>query len=265
MIVTPIKTPLIRAGSIQLLDLVDQTIDELQDGDILAVSSKIVALCENNVRRMEDTADATHPTDLTGRETLIAEQADYFLPTDYSPYNYHFSIIGHTLVGSAGIDTSNADGHFVLWPKDPQASANDLRAHLMQRFGLKRLGIIITDSVSQPMRLGAIGITIAHTGFVSINDNRGQPDLFGRPLVVSRANTASGLAAAAVLTMGESTEQTPLCLIRDVPFIEFQDHDPTPEELAAIHVSMDDDLFAPFWRSAPWQRGQGGNTSSDSQ
>lgn len=244
MIVTPIKTPRITSGSHTLDTLVDEAIPELRDGDIVAVSSKVVALCENNVRPID-----------TDREALIAEQSDQYLPPELSKYGHHFTIAGHTLVGSAGIDASNGDNHFVLWPADPQASANALRAHLQEHFGLQRVGVIITDSISQPLRLGTIGITIAHSGFATIHDYRGQPDLFDRPMQHVRANIGSGLAAATVLAMGEGNEQTPICIVRDAPFVTFQDHDPTPEELAEIQVAMDDDLFEPFFKHMPWRSG----------
>jgi F420-0:gamma-glutamyl ligase len=63
------------------------------------------------------------------------------------------------------------------------------------------------------------------------------------------------LAAAAVLVMGEGSEQTPLALIKDLPFIAFQDRDPSPEELAAAAIALEDDLYAPLLTRAPWQRG----------
>lgn len=225
--------------------MLDQTIDNLQEGDIVAISSKIVALCEGNVRPLD-----------TDRDTLIEEQSDLFLPPEHSKYGHHFSIINHTIVGSAGIDVSNADDHFVLWPKDPQADANNIRAHLREHFGLKNLGVIITDSISQPLRLGSIGASISHSGFSAIHDYRGQSDLFGHTMKVSRSNVASGLAAAAVLVMGEGTEQTPICIIRDASFVAFQDHNPTQAELDESNLSLEDDLFAPFLQNARWQEGQ---------
>ena len=62
--------------------------------------------------------------------------------------------------------------------------------------------------------------------------------------------------AAAVLIMGEGTEQTPIATIEELPFIAFQDRDPTAEELKAFYLEhMKDDLFAPFLQQMPWKRG----------
>jgi F420-0:gamma-glutamyl ligase len=64
------------------------------------------------------------------------------------------------------------------------------------------------------------------------------------------------LASAAVVVMGEGTEQTPIALIEDVPFVRFQDNDPSADELKSFFLShMEDDLFEPFLKNAPWQPG----------
>jgi F420-0:gamma-glutamyl ligase len=69
------------------------------------------------------------------------------------------------------------------------------------------------------------------------------------------ANLSGGLGAAAVLTMGEGDEQTPLCLIEDVSFVEFQPRDPNADELAELKIPLEDDLFAPFLQNVPWENG----------
>jgi F420-0:gamma-glutamyl ligase len=61
--------------------------------------------------------------------------------------------------------------------------------------------------------------------------------------------------------MGEADEQTPMAVIEDVPFVTFQERDPTGEELAALRISLEDDLYAPLLTRAPWR--QGGQASLD--
>ncbi|HXR50419.1 MAG TPA: putative folate metabolism gamma-glutamate ligase, partial [Verrucomicrobiae bacterium] len=110
MLVTAIKTPKITAGSIDLVNLLDQALPVLTDGSIVVITSKIVSLCENSVI----------PIGSIDKEQLIAEQAELYLPPSFSRYNHHFTIIGNTLVGVAGIDESNGDGNYILWPRDAQ-------------------------------------------------------------------------------------------------------------------------------------------------
>ena len=106
------------------------------------------------------------------------------------------------------------------------------------------------------MRRGSTGITLAHSGFSALNDYIGKPDLFGRPFTVSLADVADGLAAAAVLQMGEGRERTPIAILSDLPFVEFQNHDPKKSELKKMTISLADDLFGPFLSSVKWQKGQ---------
>jgi F420-0:gamma-glutamyl ligase len=254
MIITALKTDKVTHGSVHLLGLLGVAVRHMQDGDVLAVTSKIVSLCEGSVA----------PISNTDRETLITEQSNLYLPKELSKYNHHFTITDHTLIASAGIDVSNGDGQYVLWPRNAQASANSIRAYLQERFGLQRVGVVITDSTSQPMRRGTTGIALAHSGFKSVNDYVGQPDLFGKVIDYSQANISGGLAAAAVLAMGEGSEQTPLCLLSDLPFVQFQDHNPTTDELKAHHMAIEDDLFEPFLSPAPWEPGKRGGQSGTS-
>lgn len=245
MQITAIKTPLVTTSSVGLLELLNTALEELPENSILAVSSKIVALCEGST--------APKNTDF---EALVIKESDLYLPKNHSKYGHHFTITDSTVIASAGIDQSNGNGSYVLWPKDSQAAANQVWAYLRQRFGLQKVGVVITDSTSQPMRRGVTGIAMAHSGFASLNNYIGQSDLFGKRIGYSQANISGGLAAAAVLAMGEGSEQTPLCLLTDLPFVQFQDRLPNAEELAVHHMPIEDDLFAPFLETAGWLPGR---------
>lgn len=245
MIVRPIKTDKILPNSITLFDLLDKYLDKLDDKTVLALTSKVVSLCEGRVIAVKD----------IDKDTLAIQEAEYYLPADSSRYHHHFTIAQGTILGMSGVDESNGNGFYVLLPKDSQKTANDVRRYLRDKFDLKNLGVVITDSLSIPLRLGAIGTCLGYSGFSAVNDYRGQADLFGRPFKLSRANVAEGLAAAAVLAMGEGAEQTPLVVVSDVPFIKFQDSNPSIEELKEVRLSLEDDLFAPFINNGKWLKG----------
>lgn len=55
--------------------------------------------------------------------------------------------------------------------------------------------------------------------------------------------------------MGEGDEQTPLAYCGRT-FVAFQERDPTPEELAALTIALEDDLYAPLLTGVEWRRGQ---------
>lgn len=247
MNIQPIKTNKITPSGPDLFAVLDKAITELGENSIVAITSKIVSICEGR----------TVPFDKADKEQLIIDESDLYLSKTLSRYGHHFSVVEHTLISSAGIDESNGDSNYILWPKDTQATANQVRQYLADRFGLQNVGVIITDSTCQPLRRGTLGICMAHSGFNALHDYIGQPDLFGKPFKVSMASISSGLAAAAVLTMGEGIEQTPLALITNVGFVEFQQRDPSESELSVLRIPLEEDLFGPFLNNASidWQPG----------
>ncbi|HZP55375.1 MAG TPA: coenzyme F420-0:L-glutamate ligase [Candidatus Saccharimonadales bacterium] len=245
MIITPIKTRRVEVNSGTIFDLLDESLTKLKDSTIVTVTSKVVGICEGRVV----------PVGQIEKSKLIKQEADYVLPPSASKFKYNFSIIRNTLVAAAGIDESNGNGNYVLWPRNPQQTANKIRAYLKKRFGLKKIGVLITDSSSFPLRYGTLVIPIGHSGFLAKNDYRGQPDLFGRKFHVSISSVAGGLAAASGVAMGEGTEQTPIAVIEDLPFVQFQDRNPTKEELDAFYIShFEDDLYFQFLGIAPWKK-----------
>jgi dihydrofolate synthase / folylpolyglutamate synthase len=245
MKVAALKTELVTVGATELIPLLERVIDDLEEGSVIAITSKIVSLCESSVI----------PLDQVGKEELVVRESDLYLPASLSKYGHHFTITNNTLIPMAGVDESNGDGQYVLWPKDAQATANEVRAWAKQKFGLSQVGVIITDSTCHPLRRGTNGIMLAYSGFRALNDYVGRPDLFGRPFTVSQADVAGGLAAAAVLQMGEGAEQTPVAVLTELPFVHFEDRDPTAGELATIIIPLEEDLFAPFLTSVQWRTG----------
>lgn len=246
MQIQSLKTHRVTTADRDLFAILDRYIPEFNEGEVLAITSKLIALCQGRTVPMTDVDKAE----------LIKAESTYFLPAAISRYAVYLTIKAHALMPFAGIDESNSDGHYVLWPHEPQQTANQICHHLRRRFGLRHAGVILTDSRPLPLRWGVTGFAIAHSGFLALRDYRGKPDLFGRPLRMTQANVADALAAAAVLVMGEGDEQTPLARITDVPFVEFQDRSPTPEELAALVTGIEDDLYGPLLTGVDWQRGK---------
>ncbi|HET7529097.1 MAG TPA: coenzyme F420-0:L-glutamate ligase [Candidatus Saccharimonadales bacterium] len=244
MIVNPIKTLRVLPGQKDLEKFLDDNLKALEENSIIAITSKVVSLCEGRVAAMD-----------SDKEKLVKSEAELYFPAEHNRYRHHFTIARKTILGSSGIDESNGGGNFVLLPDDVQESANRARRHLQAGHGLKNLGVIITDSTSLPMRLGAVGTCLAYSGFMPVNDYRHTMDLFGREFQLEQANIIEGLAAAATLAMGEGAEQTPLCVISDFPLVHFRDSDPTHEELDGIYLSLSEDLFSSFFNNGEWQKG----------
>lgn len=143
-----------------------------------------------------------------------------------------------------------------MWPHDAQKTDNVIRKYLQDKFRLKNIGVIITDSKTTPLRWGVTGTAIAYSGFEPLNDLIGSKDLFGRELKMTKVNILDGLAASAVLVMGEGTEQTPLAVIEETDFVKFVDSDPSEAELNSLKISIEDDIYAPLLTKVDWQKGE---------
>ena len=111
------------------------------------------------------------------KDELVLGQADMYLPKDGNTFNLFVTVKANILAVNAGIDESNADGKYVLWPTDAQQSANRISAHLHKKFNLKNVGVLITDSKTTPLRYVFTGIGIAYSGFVAFNYLKCTPDI----------------------------------------------------------------------------------------
>ncbi len=245
MRITAIKTHKITGKDTNLYTILDTYLPKVSEKSIVVVTSKIIAVAEGRTVKIGD----------IDKEELVKQEAEYFLPPD-PKYHFSLTIKNGLLIPSSGIDESNGNGDYVLWPRDPQKWANDIRVHLVEKFNLKHVGVIITDSKTTPLRWGVTGAAIAYSGFLPLNNKIGTPDIFGRKLQATQVNIMDGLAAGAVVVMGETDEQTPLAVIEDVPFVEFVDRNPTDEELKKLKIAIEDDLYAPLLKSVAWEKGK---------
>jgi dihydrofolate synthase / folylpolyglutamate synthase len=239
------KVDKVTSRSHDLFELLDQTLPCLAEGSVVAIAAKIVSLCEGR----------TVPMDESDKDALISGEAQWYLPRT-GKYEVSFTVTHNMLIPTAGIDESNGNDQYILWPDDPQASANRIREHLAQKHGVQNVGVIITDSTTRPLQWGTTGVAIAYSGFNPLKDYIGQKDIFGRELQFQKSNIANGLAAAAVTLMGEGNEQTPIALLEDISFVEFQKRNPTEQELADLKIDREDDLYWPLLKLAPWERGK---------
>lgn len=247
MIVNAIKTDKITTDQHALTAVLDSAISSLSDQSILVITSKIVSICEGRVVKIGTQK----------KDTLIHNEADFYIPSEKSKYDITLTITRNTLIPTAGIDESNGNDYYILWPNDPYRTAKEIRAYLAKRFSLTNVGVLITDSRTSPLRWGTMGVALAYAGFDALNNYIGTPDIFGRKLKVTKANVADGLSAAAVAAMGEGDEQTPLAVITDCAFVHFDENAPTDVDLKELAIDPSEDLYGPLIQSAPWKKGNG--------
>lgn len=248
MIVTPYKTPIVQVGD-DLFDILQKNLPVIQEKDVIVVTSKIVALCEGAVIKIEKnwTKEDKH--------RIVAKESEYYIDPHSSKYNLMLTIKHQVLAVNAGIDESNVNGYYVLWPKDPQKSANEIWQWLRDTYKVKEVGVILSDSRTTPLKWGITATCLSHSGFVALNDMRGKPDLFGRPMMMTQINVSDSLAVAAAYEMGETNESTPLAVIKQASWVQFQDRVPTQVELDGLKIELEDDAYAPILKNADWKKG----------
>jgi coenzyme F420-0:L-glutamate ligase / coenzyme F420-1:gamma-L-glutamate ligase len=216
--------PMVRAGD-DLAALILAALDDaglaLVDGDILVVAQKIVSKAEGRLVRLDQVEPSPRALALAAETEKEPALVELLLreSTEVVRKKPGVMIMRHRLglVGAnAGIDRSNIEHgdaeYALLLPEDPDASARSLRESVLERTG-RRVGVIITDSMNRPWRLGTIGAAIGCAGVTVLDDRRGQHDLFGRELKVTVINRADSIAAMATLLMGETTERTPVAIV----------------------------------------------------
>lgn len=216
----PVTTGLLQRGA-DLAGALGKNGD-IRTDDILVLSSKIVATCEDafvDLKAIAVSDEALSEAKKTGRspefcQAVLNETA-----------RMHGTIVGrcpgamlcllHPLpniwivAANAGMDQSNVpDGTALGWPTDSAASAKRLQEEI-------ECAVIVIDSCCTPLRTGIDAYALACAGIDPIRDERGKPDLFGVPLRITRDAIADELASAASLLMGNAAQATPAVIVRD--------------------------------------------------
>ena len=222
LIIWPLRAP-VQQAAFDLLAVISEALAAapagLSDGDVLAVSSKYAAISEGRVLRMADVTVTEQAAALARRyhmqpvmAQLVLQEADHI----FGGIEMGFLLTAKTgiLSPNAGLDRSNIpEGHVVLFPAQPYATAARIRAGLRRRCKVD-VGVVLTDSWLVPGRLGTSGVALATAGFRPVQDERGKQDLFGNPMTVTQRGLADTISSAAQLVMGERDEATPLAIVR---------------------------------------------------
>lgn len=244
MQVCAIKTPIVKKDY-DLFALIRDSLRELAEQSIVVVTSKVVALCEGAVAPIKaGTREEKH--------ALVKQEAEAYLDASYSQYDLLIAIKHGQIAINAGIDQSNTGKYYAFLPKNPYQSAKAIWQFLKKEFKVKQVGVLITDSRTQPLKWGTVGTALAHCGFKALNNKIGHLDLFGRKLQMTQVNVAEGLAAAAVVEMGEADEAQPLAVITNASQVEFTPRPPTDQEIADLEIPIEDDVYGPMLMTAPW-------------
>jgi len=212
--------PMVEAGD-DLAQLIGERLTgelALRKDDVLVLAQKIVSKAEGRMVEIATVKPSPRAIELAAEVQKDPRLVELILSESVRVVRSrpNVLIVEHRLgfvMANAGIDQSNVapqDGveRALLLPKDPDASAEALRAKL------GATALMIIDSFGRPWRRGTTGVAIGSAGLPAMLDLRGNPDLFGRTLMVTISAFADELAAAASLVMGQADEAQPVVLVR---------------------------------------------------
>jgi len=176
----------------------------LEDGDILAVTQKVVSKAEG---RVVAEADGPGKAGWVERETrrVVARRDDLVVAETHHGF----------VCANAGVDASNvAEGFLTLLPADPDASAGRIRAAVGAASGVD-VGVVVTDTFGRAWRDGLVNVAIGCAGLPATVDLRGRADAGGRLLEATVQALADEVAAASGLAMGKA-DGVPVAVVRGV-------------------------------------------------
>ena len=178
----------------------------LAAGDVLVISSKVVSKAEGRVVAADT------------REAQITAETVRVVAARRTPTGLSRIVEGAAgpVMAAAGVDASNvAPGTVLLLPKDPDASARQLRSALRERTGVT-VGVIVSDTAGRAWRDGQVDFALGAAGVRVTDDLRGAVDTHGQSLEVTVRALVDELAAAADLVKGKLTG-VPAAVIRGLP------------------------------------------------
>mgnify|MGYP000287630012 CR=1 FL=1 len=230
----PIKTRILYPPKDNLYKALDESLPKLREGDVVCVTSKVLAIHQGRCVQMSSTT----------KQQLVEQEAYAYLPgSRLAQKHLVLSIKENILIPNAGIDDSKQSGYYILWPEDIEALLQRIWRRLRTRYRVKNLAVIATDTHSTPLRYGFSGIAIGMYGIEPIHSYKGKCDIFGNP-IQTKANVVDPLAAMAVYAMGEGDEQTPVLIIRGLKGLQFA----TVPTYKKLLVPTELDIYAPLFK-----------------
>lgn len=170
---------------------------DLEDGDVVVVTQKVVSKAEGRV--------VPEGEDWVARETkrVVARRGDLVIAETR-----------HGLVcANAGVDRSNVpEGFLSLLPEDPDASAARI-AEGLRASTERTVAVVITDTFGRPWRHGVVNVAIGVAGLPALIDLRGEKDAHGKVLEATVIALADEVAASAGLVQGKA-DGVPVAIVR---------------------------------------------------
>jgi dehydro coenzyme F420 reductase / coenzyme F420-0:L-glutamate ligase / coenzyme F420-1:gamma-L-glutamate ligase len=182
---------------------IDEAGLQLADGDIVAVTQKVVSKAEG--RLVPEGPEGRAEWIRSEARRIVARRGDLVIAETRHGF----------VCANAGVDASNVGEGFVsLLPEDPDTSAEEIRLAFEAGIGV-RIGVVVTDTFGRAWRHGVVNVAIGCAGLPALIDLRGSKDATGRLLDATIEALADEVAAATGLVMGKAAS-IPVAIVRGV-------------------------------------------------
>ncbi|MGH3385426.1 MAG: coenzyme F420-0:L-glutamate ligase [Nocardioidaceae bacterium] len=197
---------------------------DLLDGDVVVVTSKVVSKAEG--------------LRVDGDRDLVIDAETVRVVARRGPTTIARTRHGLTLA-AAGVDASNTEpGTVLVLPRDPDATARELRHALATRTG-HNVAVLLSDTAGRPWRDGQTDIAIGAAGLLPLVELAGRTDSHGTTLAVTAPAVADEIAGLADLVMGK-TDGRPVAVVRGLADLVLPPDEDGPGATALVRPDAGD-------------------------
>jgi len=246
----------------------------ISDSDIIVVTSKIVSKAEGRMYKLLDVKPSRKASRLSKHYGIQPETMELHLKAgkimavipverlsrkygllfeEYArdkiaaqcllkenPYLFLTDVNGQLLT-DGGIDFSNCPpGFCTLLPEDPDGSARNIKEGIRE-LAKKNVAVVIADSDFRPDKFGTTDIAIGSAGIQPVTKRFADQDLYGKPKFGGIDDLTNLVSASANLVIGQTTEATPLAIVRG---FRYEESDKGVSDV--VHSMKSQRLHTPF-------------------
>ena len=204
-------------------EIIGRSLDDLgiklEESDVLCIAHKVFSKAEGNLVFLRDVKPSKEAIEIGSQlnkdarkvEVILRESRKVIRSFKRDNQSEGTMICQHKLgfiCANSGVDQSNIQekNAVITIPHNPDMSANKIRVFLSKKFGIKKLGVIITDTFGRPWRIGQVNVTIGLSGIPATKKEQGNVDAWGKDLLVTEPAFCDEISAASGLLMQKSAK-----------------------------------------------------------
>ena len=243
------KIPIVREGD-DIASLIVKSAEsegvKIEDGDIIVVSQKIISKAEGRIVNLSEINPSSKALMISREVGKDERQIEVILKEckrilKISRYGLVVEMKNGWICLNSGVNKSNVEGEevFTLLPYDADKSARKIADEIKRMTG-HRVGVIICDTSSRPLRRGQVNFAIGVAYVEPFKDYRGRKDLFGYELKVKMIAVIDEIASAAELVIGQADEGIPVAIIKGLKNLVKE----KTEDSKVLSISREEDIFS---------------------